>query len=187
MSRPLALLALAAVLSWSACGVGALPPRGNSVRQVLTGMPELLEFEPLQVRQELFREIARAAEAEAGNAVSPAVLFPVSVDGLLVAAPAFDAKADLLQAPDAGTLLLELDRDGWPEDRRDSLQGLSEREVAELVARSLLTQWKLAPADGETLLVERAHGAPYAAAYVDGLLRLNPAFLYLAAASNASP
>lgn len=192
MRRLLAVTALAAALSLSACGVGALPPRGNSVRQVLTAMPELLEFETAQVRQELYREIARGAELEAGNAVSPQVLFPISLDGRLVAAPALDPRVDLLQAPDAGTLLLDLGRYEWPEDRRESLQGLSEREVAELVSRSLLTQWKIAHGEGETILVERAHGAPYAAAYVDGILRINPAFLYLAAAGgpghgNASP
>ena len=34
--------------------------------------------------------------------------------------------------------------------------------------------------------VERASGVPYAAAYVDGVLRINPAFLYLAAAASGS-
>jgi hypothetical protein len=30
--------------------------------------------------------------------------------------------------------------------------------------------------------VDKASGAPYAVAYVDGILRINPAFLYMAAA-----
>ena len=68
----------------------------------------------------------------------------------------------------------------WPEDRREGLQGLSEREAAELVARTLLTHWGVRP-EG-TVQVDRASGAPYAVAYVDGILRINPAFLYLAAA-----
>ena len=42
-------------------------------------------------------------------------------------------------------------------------------------------------ADGRPLPVvlalTGASGAPYAVAYVDGILRINPAFLYLAAAS----
>jgi hypothetical protein len=35
--------------------------------------------------------------------------------------------------------------------------------------------------------VDRALGAPYAAAYVDGVMRVNPAFLYLAAAAGDAP
>ena len=71
-------------------------------------------------------------------------------------------------------------RDPWPTDRRDSLGGLSEREAAELVARSLLSGWKVDDAQ-QTILVDRAAGAPYAAAWVDGILRVNPSLLYLAA------
>ena len=61
-----------------------------------------------------------------------------------------------------------------------SFQGLSEREASELVARSLLFTWGVRP-DGPVKVV-RAAGAPYAAAYLDGVLRLNPAFVYMASA-----
>ena len=37
-----------------------------------------------------------------------------------------------------------------------------------------------------TLRVERAVGAPYAVAFADGVLRVNPSFLYMAAAFGMS-
>ncbi|MGZ3457343.1 MAG: hypothetical protein ACXU86_02440, partial [Archangium sp.] len=108
----------------------------------------------------------------------------ISQRGELVAAPGIEGRADLLQSPDAGAAL-QLSFDGragerWQEDRRESLQGLSEREAAELVARTLLAHWRINPTG--VVQVDRASGAPYAAAYVDGILRINPAFLYMAAA-----
>jgi hypothetical protein len=150
----------------------------------LTSAPELLEFETPTSRQELYREVARISESEAGQVAQALVLFPISQQGELVAAPGFEARMDLLQSPDAGARL-ELSFDGragerWPEDRRESLQGLSEREAAELVARTLLSHWRIAPSG--VVQVDRASGAPYAVAYVDGILRINPAFLYMAAA-----
>ncbi|MBF5044494.1 hypothetical protein FGE12_18995 [Aggregicoccus sp. 17bor-14] len=169
----------------AACGEGPAPLRAPlSARQALTGSPELLQLESATVRQELFRELARISEQEAGQSAQALVLFPVSRDDRFVAAPGFDARLDLLQAPDAGgglTLGFE-GRAGerWPEDRSESLQGLSEREAAELVARTLLARWDVHPAG--RVQVDRAAGAPYAAAYVDGILRINPSFLYLAAA-----
>lgn len=168
-----------------ACGGGATPARVTSVRQALTTFPEVLEFESTATRQELFREAARASLAEAGQAANPAVLFPFSDGEALIAAPGFDPHADLLAAPDAGHFDLAFGgrSEIWPEDRRDALQGLSEREVAELVAHTLLARWGVHP--DETITVERATGAPYAVAYVDGILRINPSFLYLAAALGA--
>jgi hypothetical protein len=68
----------------------------------------------------------------------------------------------------------------WPLERRDALQGLSEREAAELVARSLAARWGLGPARGSGS--SALPGAPYAAAYAESVLRVNPALLYLAAA-----
>ena len=156
-----------------------------TARQALTGSPEALEFEPASTRQELFRELARLSEQQEGQAAQALVMFPISQRGELVAAPGFDTRMDLLQAPDAGGGL-QLTFEGrtgehWPEERRDSLQGLSEREASELVARTLLTHWAIGQPG--PVQVDRVTGAPYAVAYVDGILRINPAFLYLAAAS----
>lgn len=169
----------------TACGEGPAPLRAQlSARQALTGSPELLELEPQALRQELFRELARISEQEAGQSAQALVLFPVVHADRFVAAPGFDARLDLLQAPDAGAAF-QLAFEGrtgqrWPENRSEALQGLSEREAAELVARTLLARWEIRPAGA--VQVDRAAGAPYAAAYVDGILQINPAFLYLAAA-----
>lgn len=176
---------LLSLVTLTACGAGNLPSRAPlTAQQALTSSPEVVEFESAAARLELFREVARQSELEAGQAAQALVLFPVSQDGELVAAPGFEQRLDLLQSPDAGSLL-QLVLDGrlgerWPEDRRDSLQGLSEREAAELVARTLLAHWQIEPPG--PVQVERSTGSPYAVAYVDGILRINPAFLYLAAA-----
>ncbi|WP_224365086.1 hypothetical protein [Hyalangium versicolor] len=177
---------LLSVVVLTACGGTGAPVRSSlSVRQALTSSPEALEFESPATRQELFRELARLSEQEEGQAAQALVLFPISHHGELVAAPGFGSRMDLLQAPDAGGVL-QLTFDGrtgehWPDDRRDSLQGLSEREAAELVARTLLTHWGIQQTG--PVQVDRVSGAPYAVAYVDGILRINPAFLYLAAAT----
>lgn len=177
---------LLSVVVLTACGGTGAPARSSlTVRQALTSSPEALEFESPSTRLDLFRELARLSEQEEGQAAQALVLFPISHRGELVAAPGFGARMDLLQAPDAGGVL-QLTFDGrtgehWPEDRRDSLQGLSEREAAELVARTLLTHWGIDQTG--PVQVDRVSGAPYAVAYVDGILRINPAFLYLAAAT----
>ena len=177
---------LLSIVVLTACGGTGAPSRSSlTARQALTSAPEALEFEPASTRQELFRELARLSEQEEGQAAQALVLFPISQHGELVAAPGFDGRMDLLQAPDAGGVL-QLTFDGrtgehWPEERRDSLQGLSEREASELVARTLLTHWGIQQTG--PVQVDRVSGAPYAVAYVDGILRINPAFLYLAAAS----
>jgi len=176
---------LLSLVTLTACGAGNLPSRAPlTAQQALTSSPEVVEFESASARLELFREVARQSELEAGRAAQALVLFPVSQDGELVAAPGFEQRLDLFQSPDAGSAL-QLVLDGrlgerWPEDRRDSLQGLSEREAAELVARTLLAHWQIEPTG--PVQVERSTGSPYAVAYVDGILRINPAFLYLAAA-----
>jgi hypothetical protein len=177
---------LLSVFVLTACGGVSSPARNSlTARQALTSSPEALEFEPSSTRLELFREVARLSEQEEGQAARSLVLFPISQNGEMVAAPGFEARMDLLQPPGSGgTLRLAFDgRTGepWPEDRRDSLQGLSEREAAELVALTLLTHWRIQPTG--TVQVDRVSGAPYAVAYVDGIVRINPAFLYLAAAS----
>ena len=184
--RRLSALICACALTLVACGGGAQPARSSSVRQVLTANPEFLEFEAVTARQELFRELARISTAEAGSS-NGLVLFPIIHDGQVIAAPALDNRADLLQSPEVGAALqLSFDNrigERWPEDRRDSLQGLSEREAAELVARSLLVRWSLSPS--AQIQVDRASGAPYAVAYADGILRINPSFIYLAAAASS--
>lgn len=183
---PLALL----LLGLMACGdTGSRAPIPLSVTQALSGSPEQLEFESAASRLELYAELARRSQLEAGSlAATKPVLFAFGRDGALVGAPGLGATTDLLQTPDAGSgllLVLEGGFDRWPEDRRDSLQGLSEREAAELVARSLLHLWSVHPAGH--VQVERAAGAPYAAAWLDGILRLNPALLYLASAQGLPP
>lgn len=181
MRRLLVSAAAVLVLALTGCGDPSAAPRTLSARQALTLNPEVLEFETPASKQELFKDIARTSEAESGKEASDPVLFPMIHDGRLVAAPGLELSADLLGAPDSGhPLQLGFDSDEpWPEERRDSLQGLSEREVAELVARTLLSNWGVDT--DQLIVVERASGAPYAAAYVDGMLRINPSFLYLAA------
>jgi hypothetical protein len=145
-------------------------------------------MEGVQTRQELFRELIRTSASQAGRRATPGVLFAVARGEDLFAAPALEPRADLFQSWDGGSgTALELDSgaEGWPEDPRESLQGLSERESAALVAASLLQRWGIQGAS--TVRVERALGAPYAAAYVDGVLRVNPSFIYLAAGATAAP
>jgi hypothetical protein len=185
MRRWLPGLLLSLVTVLTACGEAGKPVLATmSARQALTNPPEFLEFESQATRLELYREVAKQSVVEAGQAAQALVLFPITRSGELLAAPGFDARMDLFQSPDAGGgLQLVFDArygERWPEDRREGLQGLSEREAAELVARTLLTHWGIRP-EG-SVQVDRASGAPYAVAYVDGILRINPAFLYLAAA-----
>jgi hypothetical protein len=184
MRRWLPGLLLSLVTVLTACGEAGKPVLATmSARQALTNPPEFLEFESQATRLELFREVARQSVVEAGQAAQALVLFPISQEGELLAAPGFEAKMDLFQSWDAGNgiqLVFDARGERWPEDRRDGLQGLSEREAAELVARTLLSHWGIRPEGA--VQVDRASGAPYAVAYVDGILRINPAFLYLAAA-----
>jgi len=175
---------LAATLLASACGGPTLQPRATTTQQALTQTAEFLEFETPATRSSMFRDVARASVTQAGK--SGPVLFPMMRNGEVVAAPAIDPHADLLMSVDAGSglqLTFESSGDAWAEDRRDSFQGLSEREAAELVARSLLNLWGV-QASGP-IVVERASGAPWAAAYMEGILRVNPSFVYMAAAPAA--
>ena len=169
-----------------ACGGPAIAPTSLSVRTALTDAPEAVQAESSSSRADLFAEVARDSLDESGRAAGPEVLFPIVQDGSAIAAPGFDPRTDLLTGADAGDpvwLTLDAGAERWPVDRRVSLQGLSEKEAAELVARSLIARWNLHP-HGQ-VAVERASGAPYAAAWADGVLRINPSFLYLAAAVGA--
>ena len=162
--------------------MGAPTSSQPSVRQVLLEPPEQVEALPVQARADLYRSLLRASGAGAPDGLL--ALFPMVLDGAVRAAPPIEGRLDLLDVSDAGEpLVVNLDAalaDAWPLDRREALQGLSEREAAELVARSLAARWGLRPR--AALRVERAAGAPYAAAYAEGVLRLNPALLYPAAA-----
>ncbi len=164
------------------CGVGASSPATLSTAQALTGTAEQLEFELKPVRSQLFRDVVRQAQQQAGQ-VGGSFLFPMVVSGEVVGAPALDGRVDLLAGHDAGApLLLVFGNRGerFTEDRRDAYQGLSEREAAEQIARALLSRWGVSST--AAIPVVRAPGAPYAAAFLDGVLRLNPAFVYMAAA-----
>lgn len=174
------VLISSAVVVLSACGVGSLPARAVTSSQALSGTAESLEFETPAMRQELFRDLVRNSVTQQGQVGT--VLFPFMQDGELKGAQALDLRTDLLQAPDAGVLQLTFDTRGdrFTEDRREAFQGLSEREATELVARSLLHRWNV-NSTGPVLVI-RAAGAPYAAAWIDGVLRINPAFVYMAAA-----
>ena len=165
----------------SACGVGANASRAPSTSQALTGTAEWLEFESPQVRVELFRDVARTSASQAGT--HGAVLFPIDVNGEFIAAPALELSTDLLGSADAGgafDLRFQSGGESFSDDRRDAFQGLSEREAAEQIARSLLSLWNVQTTGAVNVV--RAPGAPYAAAWIDGELRLNPAFVYMAAA-----
>src|SRR5678816_1006724 len=138
------------VLLLAACGdvgMGAPTPSQPSVRQVLLEPPEQVEALPAQARAELFRSLLRASGA--GTADGLLALFPMVQDGAVRAAPAIDGRLDLLDGSDGGEpLVLNLDAalaERWPLERREALQGLSEREAAELVARSLAARWGLRP------------------------------------------
>lgn len=172
------------LLVLAACGGGvSLPSRTMTAQQALTGNAEALEFEAPQVRQELYRSILKTSQAQAGQVASGPVFFPMLSGQDFVAAPALDVRADLLSGSDAGNpvqLVMDNREEGWAEDRRDSFQGLSEREAAEQVARSLIALWGIQTT--EPVVVVRNSGAPYAAAWIDGTLRVNPAFVVMAAA-----
>lgn len=174
------LLAVALGVLSAGCGVGTAPTRLLTASQALVQSAEWLEFEPVSVRHELFREVAQKSMAQVGR--RGPVLFPMLQGGTFVGAPGLDARADLLGQGDAGAglLLFFEETDGFSVDRREAFQGLSEREAAELVARSLVHLWGLHPEGAVTVV--RVAGAPYAAAWVDGELRLNPAFVTMASA-----
>lgn len=172
---------LTVALLLSACGDA--PARApSSGRQALTQEPERLAEASRAQRAAWLEELLCAAQAEAGQPATAQSLFPLLLGELAVSAPALDPQADLLAVAPSHPARLALDgRGGWGEQREEALGGLSEREVAELLARSLLSRWGIPAA--VPVQVDRAAGAPYAAAWVDGALRLNPAFVLLAAAA----
>lgn len=185
--RPL-LVSIALLAAGFVSGCGELPTQGRAtnLRSALTNDAEQLEFVAQPSLQGLLEDAYRISRAEAGHGAKPTAPFLMEQNGQLVAAPGLDARTDLLQPPDGGqpAQLSFGDRGDsrWPEDRRPALGGLSEREAADLAARSLLAAWGI---PSESVLVVRAPNAPYAAALTDdGTLRLNPAFLYMVAAGS---
>ena len=111
------------------------------------------------------------------------MLFPIIQDGELVAAPGLRARAG--PPPGAGRRQrapARLRRAGRalagrpPGEPSGALRARSGGAGRAHAARPLGHRSLRAPVQ-----VDRAAGAPYAAAYVDGILRINPAFLYLAA------
>jgi hypothetical protein len=177
--RP-ALLTLALLLS--ACG-GSAPARAPaSARLALTQLPERVGEASRAQRAAWFEELLRASAAEAGQPATAGSLFPLFLGERSLSAPALDFHADLLTPSPAHPARLACDpRSGWSEQPDDLLGGLSEREAAEWVARALLSRWGIPSA--VPVQLDRAVGAPYAAAWVDGVLRLNPAFVLLAASA----
>jgi hypothetical protein len=177
----LRLFSLALVgLTAAACGDLSEPVHSQSARAALLQNPEAIELLPVRARQDLIHTLVRdSAQEQAGAADGALALFPFVQNGELRAAPALEGRGDLFEVPDAGEPAALNFEGGWSDERRDSLQGLSEREAAELVARSLAARWNLRGHDA--LRVDRADGVPYAAAYADGVLRLNPVLLYLVA------
>ena len=180
----LTLLGFAATLA--ACGGTNNSARTPALRWVLTSDAERLEFEPQPLLADLFNEAVRSSRTEAASSTKSTAPFLIIENGQSSVPPSFDPRTDLLQPPDAGlpAQLTFGDRgEGrWPESRRAALGGLSEKEAAEQVARSLLSLWGI---QDNSILVVRAPNAPYAAAYTDdGTLMLNPAFLYMAAAAS---
>ena len=170
-------------LTLAACGDLVSPAREQTARAALLQTPEQVELLAPSVRQELYRMVVRdSGQEQVGGAEEALSLFPFVQNGELGTAPGLEGRGDLFEVPDAGDpASLVFEGEPWSDERRDSLQGLSEREAAELVARSLAGRWSLHPPGA--LRVYRADGVPYAAAYADGALRLNPVLLYLVAAS----
>ncbi len=184
--RPLLLSSALLVATLVGCGDLPVPGRATNLRSALTNDAEQLEFVAQPSLQGLLDDAYRISRSEAGHPAKPTAPFLIVQAGQLVAAPGLDAHTDLLQPPDGGqSVPLSFGDRGearWPEDRRPALGGLSEREAAEQVARSLLALWGIS---SDSVRVVRAPNAPFAAALTeDGTLRLNPAFLYLAAAGS---
>jgi hypothetical protein len=174
----LRLSLLSLLVLFAACGVGPGASRVLSTSQALTQPAEWLEFETPAARKELLSEVIKTSALQA-NAPG-AVLFPVQRNGDFRAAPAFGSHLNLLEPGDSGAVHALDFSPGFGAERRDAFQGLSEREVAEQVARALLDAWNIS--SPESIRVVRTPASPWAAALVENELRLNPSFLYLAAA-----
>ena len=149
-----------------------------SVEKALVSSPEMLEYELLSTRQALLEELYSQAQEQAQNPSHIQPLFPFFTSMGFVAK---QGPAEPFLCPEDTSLVLKFDerREKWGELPREEWRGLSEKEAARCLALSLLTQWQI---KGEVSL-QRVTKSAYAAAYVEGSLRLNPSFLLLAATS----
>ena len=164
------------------CGPAGLAPAdtGAPGQDDLVAAPDALEASTPVQRAQMFDEArSRSALQAQAQLFDGPVVFPIEREGHLVAAPLPTAGELLAGAPDA--VDLDGSADPWPTDPREALGGASERDLAARVAAALASSAGLAGRPQ----VERDLEAPYAAAVVEGQIRLNPALLYLAAASEA--
>jgi hypothetical protein len=157
-----------------------LAPDETTSQNALAAPLDDLEFKGARERSRIFNEALResAAQARAELADGPA-LFAMERGGRLFALALPSSRALLT----GGAVAVDLasSRDPWPQDLRIGLLGRSELELAKNAASALVGLLGVLPE--APVVVEREGGAPFAAAFVDGKLRLNPALLYLAAAA----
>ncbi len=175
---------LGALLLLAGCAPSSEPLELASVSEALSAGSEELDFASPAARARLFGLVEAQSRIQAATPApdSPAV-FAVEVSSSLL--PAVLPTAGALRAGSTAPVDLDASEDPWPTEPRAGLSGMSEREAARAASSVLAEALSLG---GRTLVVERATGAPYAAAWVERKLRLNPALLYLAAgAAQASP
>ncbi len=154
--------------------------QGPTASQALTGTAEWLEFEAPPYAQPSC-SASRPKPSRSSRPARPGpVLFPMVHDGEFVAGPALDPQARPAPAPDAGARSA-----GSPstaaatsssDDRRDAFQGLSEREAAELIARSLLQHWGVQPTG--PVVVDARHRSAVRRRLGGRHPALNPSFVY---------
>jgi len=168
------------VVAWgllAACGESASTALPSlSLEKALVSPPEILEYESASARHILWEELLAQAQEQALGTSHVQPLFPIFTSTGFVAK---EGPAKLGNCFESSELVLKLDerREAWSDTPREAWRGLSESDVARCLALSLLAQWHI---QGEVLL-QKVAKSPYAAAYVEGSLRLNPAFVSLAA------
>lgn len=173
---------LAVAVALFACGPGEAPwVRLDTPRNALASAPEELDLTSSEVRARLYGELLRQSEAQArAELTDEPAWFAVAREHQLVARTLPFA----LFAGGPATVDVESSQDPWPDEPRASLGGLSERDLAIRAGATFVRVLRIPPA--EPVIVERAPGAPFAAAWLEGRLRLNPALIYLAAGAEFS-
>lgn len=174
-----------AVILAAACGPGVVVTTAGpgELRAALFASADELAVTPETDRGRLYDEMTSLAAGEATKQEQDApVLFPIASGERLVAAP-FAHDVDLLKPHDSAPAVdLAETPERWSEEPDPALTGASERDLATAVSRSLLEMWSVT----ERTTVVRSPAVPFAAAWVDGRLRVNPALLYLVAAHASS-